>query len=532
MTIILIFLFFLIAIIKYRLAKCIQLFLPKITNQLSGIKKLAGQTVWYGASSIAARFINYLLTPYLTAELSVADYGKMGLVYAAIPLLNVIFTYGFETSYFRFAQRKEFETSIYSTASLSIIFTTFCLGFLLWNMQDSIAAFAGIADYPELIQLSIAIIILDTLCTLPFARLRQEGRPVKFAFINIFGIFVNIVATIFFISYCPKALAENPDHWVGFFYNADVNPVVYIVIANVIKSIITLLLLLPEIGAIKLKFNRGLWKEMMIYSLPLVVAGMGGMINETFDRIMLRWWVPGTVTFKEEQVGIYNACYKLSILITLFIQAFRMGAEPFFFKQAQGLNPQKTYARVMKFFVITVTFMFLVVSLFIPVWRNFIASKHWSGLRVVPILLLANIFLGIYYNLSIWYKLGNKTIAGAYITLTGAVITLVINGIFIRWFSYMACAWATFFCYGSMMVISFMWGQKEYRIPYAWKKLVAYIVIVVILFFIHKVLTWLLPNLYFSLAIATLLLFVYSWFILLVEKSEFQKLPVVGKYIT
>ena len=382
-----------------------------------------------------------------------------------------------------------------------------------------------------LIQLSIIIIIFDTLSTLPFARLRQEGRPVKFAFIRIFGIVVNIAATIFFISYCPKILAQNPNHWLGIIYQPDVNPVTYVVIANVIQSGLTLLLLLPQIGDIKIKFNATLWKEMMIYSLPLVVAGMGGMINETFDRIMLRWWVPGDINFKEEQVGVYNACYKLSILITLFIQAFRMGAEPFFFKQSQGLNPQRTYARVMKFFVITVTVMFLVVSLFIPLWRHFIAEKHWGGLGVVPVLLLANIFLGIYYNLSIWYKLGNKTMAGAYITLIGAAITLVINFIFIRWYGFMACAWATFFCYGSMMVISFVWGQKEYRIPYAWKKLVAYIVIVVVLFFIHKGLTTLISNIIFNVFIGLLLLFVYCSFLLLVEKKEFQKLPVIGRFV-
>lgn len=487
--------------------------------------------MWYGVSTIAARFINYLLTPYLTTQLTIADYGKMGLVYAAIPLLNVIFTYGFETSYFRFSQRREYENSVYSTASLSIIFTTFCFAAMLWLMRDALAAFAGIPDYPLLIQLSIIIIFFDTLSTLPFARLRQEGRPVKFAFIRILGIIINIIATIFFISFCPKILAHNPNHWVGIIYRNDVNPVTYVVIANVIQSVITFLLLLPQIGDIKIKFNTTLWKEMMIYSLPLVVAGMGGMINETFDRIMLRWWVPGTINFKEEQVGIYNACYKLSILISLFIQAFRMGAEPFFFKQSQDQNPQRTYARVMKFFVITVTFMFLVVSLFIPVWRHFIAPKHWSGLGVVPILLLANIFLGIYYNLSIWYKLGNKTMAGAYITIIGAVITLIINAVFIRWFSFMACAWATFFCYGSMMVLSFVWGQKEYRIPYAWKKLLAYMVIVVVLFFIHKGLTYLLPNLIFNYAIGALLLFTYAGFIVLVEKKELQKLPMVGKYV-
>lgn len=200
---------------------------------------------------------------------------------------------------------------------------------------------------------------------------------------------------------------------------------------------------------------------------------MGGMVNETFDRLMLRWWLPGTVEFREEQVGIYNACYKLSILITLFIQAFKMGAEPFFFKQAEGANPQRVYARVMKFFVIIISVMFLVVSMFMPIWQHFIGPKYWAGLSVVPILLLANMFLGIYYNLSIWYKLSHKTGSGALITIIGAVITILFNFAFIPRYGYMACAWTTFFCYGSMMVISYAWEQKAYRIPYATRKLLA-----------------------------------------------------------
>lgn len=500
---------------------------------MSGIKKLAGQTLWYGVSSIAARFVSYLLTPYLTrtSVLHVSDYGKMSLVYAAIPLLNVLFTYGFETAYFRFAQRKEYQNSLYSTASISLFVSTIVLSLFLWIFRNALANFAGIPHEPQLVAISIFIIAFDSLSAIPFAKLRLEGRPVKYAFIRICSILLYISATIFFLSYCPKIIAHNPDSWIRLFYRSDVNPVTYIVIANLLGSTLTLLLLMRQIGSVKLHFNTKLWKEMMLYSLPLIIVGLGGMINETFDRLMLNWWVPGSITFKEEQVGIYSACYKLSLLISLFIQAFRMGAEPFFFKQSEGLNPQRTYARVMKFFVITVTLMFLLVSLYLPVIKYFIGETYWSGLKVVPVLLLANIFLGIYYNLSIWYKLGNKTKAGAWITITGVVITIIINRLFIPGHSYMACAWATFLCYGSMMVLSFLLGQKEYRIPYATKKLVAYIVIVVILFFIHKGLTTLLPNIWFGLVISSLLLFVYTWFILRVEKKEFQKLPVVGKYI-
>lgn len=488
--------------------------------------------MWYGLSSIAARLINYLLTPYLTysKNIETGDFGKMALVYAAIPLLNVIFTYGFETAYFRFSAKEENRKTIYNTAAISMLFSTILFSMVLWFNQSTFGSVLGLADFPQIIQLSIFIIALDTLSTIPFARLRQENRPLKFAAAKIIGILANVFLTWFFVSYCSEHAHADANSWVSFFFNPKLNLIVYVVLANLIQSIITLIFLSKEIAQIRFEFDTKLWKQMMIYSLPLVVAGMGGMINETFDRLMLRWWLPGSAGLRDSQVGIYNACYKLSILITLFIQAFRMGAEPFFFKQSQGANPQRVYARVMKFFVIVITVMFLAVSLYMPIWKNFIGPKYWAGLSVVPILLLANMFLGIYYNLSVWYKLGNKTMAGAWITLIGACITIFINYLFIPKYSYMACAWATFFCYGGMMVISFIWGQKEYRIPYAWKKLVAYIVIVVLLFFIHKGITHFWTNKYFSLAIATLLTGIYLWFVGNVEKKELPQLPVIGKY--
>jgi len=499
---------------------------------LGSIKKLAGQTVWYGLSSIAARFINYLLTPLLTYSLAkTSDYGKMGLIYSAIPILNVIFTYGFETAYFRFSSRGENKKTIYNTAALSLFFSTILFTAFLWMNQSSFGHITGLDNYPQIIQLSIFVIALDALSTIPFARLRQEERPLKFAFVKIAGILLNILFTWFFIVYCPRQLLLNPgSSWINNVYNANTNPIVYVVLANVIQSAVTLLLLGKEIITIRLHFNISLWKQMMIYSLPLVIAGMGGMVNETFDRLMLRWWLPGEPVYREEQVGIYNACYKLSILVTLFIQAFRMGAEPFFFKQAESENPQRVYARVMKFFVIIISIMFLAVALYMPVWKHFIGPKYWEGLKVVPILLLANMFLGIYYNLSIWYKLGHKTMAGAWITLVGAGITIVINYLFIPHFSYMACAWATFTCYASMMVVSFVWGQKKYPIPYAWKKLLTYMVIVVLLFFIHKAITLLYAHEGFSLGLATLLFAAFIWFIVLIERKELRQIPIVGKW--
>ena len=496
------------------------------------IKKLAGQTVWYGASSIAARFLNYLLTPYLTGVLAVSGYGEMSLVYAAIPFLNVVFTYGIETAYFRFSNKEGFKKDIYSTSSISIFISTILLTALLLASNTSVAHWLRLDDHPEFITYSALIIAFDTLATLPFARLRQEDRPHKFAFIRIINILVTISLTYFFISVCPKIVADDPNGYVAKYYIKNYG-VGYVILANLIGSFITLVLLSRELFAFKWKFNTAVWKQIMLYSLPLIIAGFGGMINETFDRIMLGWWAPvSNVTAAKTEVAIYSGCYKLAILISLFIQAFRMGAEPFFFKQAEAENPQRTYARVMKFFVITVTVMFLVVALYLDWWKYFLTKEtYWEGLKVVPILLLANMFLGIYYNLSIWYKLTHKTISGAYITIIGAVITLVINYVFIPYYSYMACAWATFFCYGSMMVISFLWGQKAYRIPYAWKKLSSYIIIVVLLFFVHRtVLYFSGDQLIINLSTATFLLLVYLWFIITIERKEFKKLPVIGRF--
>jgi len=454
----------------------------------------------------------------------------MALIYAAIPILNILFTYGFETAYFRFSSKEENKNTIYNTAFLSLFFSTILLTALLWLNQSAIGNFIGLGNFPQIIQLGILIVAVDALSRIPLARLRQQGRPVKFALVTIAGICFNIFFTWFFIGYCSHAVQQNTFSWVNLFYNTKTNPIVYVLLANLIQAIITLLLLSSEIAQVRFKFDVKLWKQMMVYSLPLIIVGMGGMVNETFDRLMLQWWLPGDALLRDTQVGIYSACYKLSILITLFIQAFRMGAEPFFFKQAEGQNPQRVFARVMKFFVIIISLMFLAVSLYMPVWKHFIGPKYWAGLSVVPILLLANMFIGIYYNLSVWYKLGNKTSAGAWITFGGAIITTAINYLFIPKYGYMACAWATFFCYGSMMVASFIWGQKEYRIPYAWKKLTAYIVIVVLLFFAHKGITAIWPGQLFSLIIATILVSIYVWFIGNVEKKELPQLPVIGKF--
>ena len=491
---------------------------------MSSIKKLASQTAWYGLSSIAARFISYLLTPYLTLKLTEAAYGEQAIVYSFIPFLNVIVTHGMETAYFRFGS-KDNEEKIYHTSSFSMIIITglvvACL--LIWG--GPIANLLQINLHPEYIKLVASVVALDALTTIPFSRLRLEGRPKKYAFIKVGGILINIFATYALISLLPTYAEANPTSLVAGLYVKGFE-VGYILIANVLQNIFVLLLLQKEIRSLRFNIDLKLWSQMMVYALPLILVGFGGMINETMDRIMIGWWANGgSEEANKSLVGIYSACYKLAILITISIQAFRMGAEPFFFKQAQSDNAQKTYARVMKFFVITLCIMFLGVVLFLDIWKEFIRNpKMYEGLRVVPILLIANMFLGVYYNLSIWYKLSNKTMTGAWITLLGALITLIINYIAIPHFSYMASAWATFFCYGTMMVVSYQWGQRVYPIPYATKKLIAYFVICLMLFGINNLVHMVSSNQPFNYLFATILLVLFIVFVARIEKKELKNL--------
>ena len=497
---------------------------------MSGIKKLAGQTMLYGGSSIIARLLNYLLTPYLTLKMSEVGYGEISMIYAAIPFLNVLFTYGLETAFFKFSEERD-GRKVFATSSLSIMYTTlmFCGLLVLFHKQLAIAL--KLQDHPEYILMIIGIIALDTLTTLPYALLRQQGKPVKFATIRITNILVTMALTYFFISILPQNVATKPKGLLRAIYIENFQ-VGYVILANLIASAIQFLQLGKEFFAIKMKPDMKLWKEMMAYSMPMLIVGMGGMINEVADRNMLAWLAPAaTDEGKKSIVAIYGACYKLSILITLFIQGFRMGAEPFFFKQAQGSNPQRTYARVMKFFVITICIMFLVIVLYIDIWKHFLRNPYyWQGLGVVPILVVANMCLGVYYNLSIWYKLGKRTLYGAYITLIGAAVTLGINFLFIPTFSYYACAWATLLAYASMMIISYVWGQKVYPVPYATRKLLSYFVMALIAYCLYMGFCGYVANGWLRFLAATVLLIFYVWLLTTVEHKEFAKLPVIGKY--
>lgn len=500
---------------------------------MSGIKKLAGQTIWYGLSSIFGRLLNYLLTPILTAIFLEKEYGKISILFTIAALLNIIYTYGMETSYFRFASTNP-ENKVYNTASTSIWFSTTIFTILLLILVPPIAEFYELSKNPEYITWIILIVGLDTLAVMPFAKLRFEGRPRKFAFIKILNIVINVGLVLFIYLLCKPAYQKAPDSLLGQLYDPRIG-LGYVILANLAASGITLLLLAKELFQFRLRINPRFWSEMMKYSWPLIIVGFGGIINETIDRVMLLKLLPGTPDENFAVSGIYSANYKLAILIVLFIQAFRLGAEPFFFRQSTGENAPRTYARVMKFFVIACCLCFLGVTLFLDIWKHFMSvnthPNYALGLKVVPILMLAKIFLGIYYNLSIWYKLKNKNLTGAAITLGGAAITILFNWFFIPVWGYMACAIATLLCYGFMMVVSYLLGQKYYPVPYAWKKILAYIAICVILFGIHYIVRSYSESIWLTHGTGLFLLALFTILVLQVEKKEFRQLPYIGKFL-
>lgn len=504
---------------------------------MSSLKKLAGQTLWYGAPRMVARFLNFGIS-----LLGFQLYDPNGSyaftqIYAVIPFLNILYTYGLETSYFRFAQTKD-RSSLYNTLNSSLLASTLLFTLLLLVCRESLTQFIEMRTHPEYVTWMIGIIFFDALYTLPMAKLRLEERPRKYAFINVASIVLNILLVLFFYYVAKPAHEKDPNTWPGTWFSPQIG-IGYFFIANLIASAATLVLLYREFAAFRLQFDRKIWWEVMRYSYPLIIVGFGGMINEMLSRLVYRKVLHEPAQLEEFQLGVFGANYKLAVLITIFIQIFRLAAEPFFFNQSKFEHAQRTYARVMKFFVIACCFMFLIISLFLDVWVKLIASKHpeyAEGIHIVPILALGNIFLGIYYNLSVWYKLTDRNLFGAYVTIGGAVLTIVLNILLIPAFHYTGAAWATLFCYAFMMVVSYLQGQKYYPIPYAKKKLLAYLSIVILLYFLQSGLLRILPSSWqqvhwVPLGSGVLLTGLFSLLILRVEKKELQKIPLVGKWI-
>ena len=501
---------------------------------MSGIKKLAGQTLWYGVPTIASRFLGYLMNmalPFIIEQ--PGDTADLVQVYTLIPFLNVLYAYGMETAYFRFSQNTD-KQKLYSTLSISLIVSTLFFTALLWVAHSHITAAADLQRHPQYVLWMMGILAIDNLNTLPFAALRQENRPKKYAFIRVAGIVTNVLMVIFFMGLLPHWAKQHPDHFISSLYQPEMG-VGYYLVGNFFGSLFTLLLLFGELRNIKLQFSKSLWKEVMRYSMPLIIVGLGGMVNDVMSRLIYRHVVHLPVAQADHELGVFANVFRLALLITIMIQAFRMAAEPFFFNQSKNEHAQVLYARVMKFFVLACCFMFLFIALYLDVFEwifSTLANPKWvEGLEAVPLLALGNVFLGIYYNLSVWYKLTDNNKYGAYITIAGAVITIVLNILLIPVLHYYGAAIATFTCYLLMMIASYLLGQKYYPVPYDMKRLIGYLSIVTAFWLIHRCITYYITSLWLSILLGSLLLFIFMMIMVRKEKAELSALPFIGKFI-
>lgn len=478
---------------------------------MNPLKKLASQTAVYGLSQIVGRFVNYLLVPLHTALFDTAEFGVNTLMYSYVTFFNVLLTYGMETAFFRFSQKQDNPAQVYSTALTSLISSSLFFGLMFGVFSPQIASFINVPDHPEYVVYFTAIIALDAISAVPFAYLRQQNKALKFAIVKNINIFTNILLNLYFLMLCPYVQQEYGTLLP--MYNGTIN-IGYIFIANLIASIITIPLLWKEILAIRnASFNKTLWREMLVYGLPLMVVGFAGMINETLDRIIISY-VYTDVQEGLRATGIYGANYKLSILMSLFIQAFRYAAEPFFFNHAKDNDKRHIYAAVMNYFTLVCLVLFLTVTLYIDVFKHFINNRYWEGLHVVPILLLANMFLGMYYNLSIWYKLSDNTNKGAMISAIGAVITILANIVLVPLWGYTGSAWATLICYVSMAIICYAMGAKYYPIPYQVKRLMGYIVFALVLYFLANYLPFAAGFMKYASSAVLLLIFMAVAFLM------------------
>lgn len=445
----------------------------KINNEILGnpIKKLAGDTAIYGLGTMVPRLLNYLLVPFYTILVfNRGEYGQITELYAYVAILLVLLTFGMETAFFRYANKRKSAEEVYNTSlsaiSLVVVFFLTIVIIFLGDISNAIK-YSGHKEYILLIALIVGV---DAFTAIPFAWLRYRDKAKRFSLIRILSVSINISFNLIFLILLPKVFPEHTENSI--LYEGS-NKIIFVFIANIIGSLSTVIMLWRELKIFRFQINKKLLRKLLAYGLPVLVIGFAGMINEVSDKILLKYYLPNPET-AVEQIGVYGAAYKLAILMMLFIQMFRYAAEPFFFAEAKNKDAKKTYGRVMDWFVIFIWFIFLGVMLYMDIFKYFIGEEFWPGLSVVPIVLAAKMFLGVFFNLSVWYKLTNKTLYGALIAIFGAIITIVLNIILIPKIGYMGSAWANFACYFSMMLISFFWGRKVYKVNYNLKKIFSY----------------------------------------------------------
>ncbi|SEL43656.1 oligosaccharide flippase family protein [Parapedobacter koreensis] len=491
---------------------------------MSVLRKFAGQTAIYGLSTIVARLINFVLTPLYVSKFAPSIYGIFTNMYSWAAMLNAVLAFGMETTYFRYLQKhEENKAQVYNNSFIITLFTSLVFIVMAHFFSESIATWLNNgrydANYNRYVRYFAWILVADALAVIPFARLRAEGRAIRFALLKLINILTFVGLNLLFIVVIPWFLALDTAYtayvaewyqegWVG-----------YVFLSNLVASGLTLLLLLPEVVKMKLRLERKLAMDMVVYSFPVLIANISFIINEHIDKILIPKLLPSEAG--DRDLGIYGAVSKIAVFLSIGVQAFRLGAEPFFFSYAKNENARKIYALIMDYFIIAMVLVMVGITVNMEWLKYFIKSdspmardEYWSGLRIVPVLLLNYVLLGIYMNLSIWYKLSDQTRFALYISGIGALITLAFNFIFIPQYSYVASAWVTLLAYGSMVLISYLWGQHHYPIPYHVGKNITYILIGVVI-------CWLGFDVFDRhLIIGNLLFIVFAVVTLLIERKQ------------
>lgn len=475
---------------------------------MSHLKNLAGQTVVYGFSTIVSRFLSYLLTPFYTYIFLPTAFADVTILYAYVTFVNIILTYGMETGLFFFAKKEE-PAKVFGTAFISILATTSLFVIFTLVFLKNVSSAIGYAHNIRFIFWFILILGFDSLTAIPFANLRQKNKAFKFALLKLANVLITILFNVILITIIPHFLTKGKIF--GFEYKLTVE---LIFIANFLGSFVTFLLLIPDLIKEKIKFSFELWKRMVSYSYPLLFAGIIGTINETLDRILLQNYLPKHVNFMA-QIGIYGACVRVAMLMAIFTQMFRFAAEPFFFNRDKGEDQKGILADSTKYFFLFGLIIFLGVISYLDIIQYFIGPKYREGLKIVSVYMLGSLGLGIYFNLSFWYKLNGKTYFGIIITAIGAFITVLLNILFIPQFGYVASAWARLVCYVTIILIAYFLGQAYYPIDYPIAKMFRYLVVCLALFVVAYFLKF--HNIIFDLAKNTL---IFVSFLYYLERKE------------
>ena len=495
---------------------------------MAELKSVVKDTAIYGLSSIVGRFLNYLLVPLYTAKLAASGggYGVITNIYAYVALIMVILTFGMETTFFRFANKPEEKPlTVYSTTLIMVGTIAFVFAAMVLLFLDPVSSMMGYANHPEYVGMMAVCVAIDAFQAIPFAWLRYKKRPIKFAVLKLLFIILNITLNIVYFVVFPALYTRYPDI-LGLIYNPGVG-VGYAFGLNLVCTASITAFFIPELTGFKYVFDKALMKRMLKYSWPILILGIAGILNQTVDKMIFPLVYGDTETGKIE-LGIYGACVKIAMIMAMITQAFRYAYEPFVFGKAKDKNSGETYAAAMKYFIIFTLLAYLCVIGYLDVLKRIIAPDYWAGLRVVPIVMAAEIMMGIYFNLSFWYKLIDKTIWGAWFSAAGCIVLIAVNLIFIPKYSYMACAWGGFAGYATSMVLSYIVGQKKNPINYPIKSIMTYILIAGFFYAIMALTPEEWPMIA-KLGINTALILLFIGHILK-HDLPLQSLPVIGKY--